>query len=230
MEITPVSFRNFSVQQNTNVSDLSFKKREERKNRGFVKRTVNAFKPLSRNNVSLDSSDNNKRRNFAERFANAFKPLPHSDAKISVIRDSNAKRLEEEGFTKIGECSLNILGREVKGATFVKESKDALGSMINVQVTDDMFNSKVEAYATIIKPDVATVGFHNVNILMPKLRERAYDALFKYIKDKHPEVKTAETSLNKNHDGDLYNFHTRYGFEAYQATSGLKKRLVYTIR
>jgi hypothetical protein len=131
---------------------------------------------------------------------------------------------------QFGECSLNILGREVKGATFVKESKDALGSMINVRVTDDMFNSKAEAYAIIIKPDVATVGFHNVNILMPKIGEDAYDALFKYIKDKHPNVKTAETSLNKNHDRNLYNFHTRYGFEAYQATSGLKRKLVYTIR
>ena len=185
MRIIPASSKNFSVQQNISYSDLSFKRREEEK------------------------------RSVLKRIVNAFKPLPHIKGVVSG--KINKENLEKAGFEEYGECSFDIFGIKTSGSIFVKESKDGLGTAITIKVTDSMFDTKGEAYANIlsVRPEVATVGFNPVRgVTIPGLMQPAYDSLFRYINDKHPEIKTAKTDINPNYKQDLYAFHIRYGFVA----------------
>ncbi len=188
MRIAPVSFKSYSVQQNNNVSDLSFKRR-----RKILKRFQNAFK----------TSSSIHQEGIKQDFSYA-------------INEENENKLKKEGFN-IYEKAVDIVkydGEKVKGAIFLNNS----AGQTKMRVTDEKFYTLGEVRATNLIDKLASVDFkfqELSGVNLPNVGKVAYDSLFKYLKANNPKLERVDVFLRVNtHDFDaLYSFYKSYGFK-----------------
>lgn len=210
MRIAPVSFKSYSVQQNNNVSDLSFKRREEReRKRNIFQRVQNAFRPCS----------------------NIHQEVVKQDFSY-VTNEENENKLKKEGFN-IYEKAVDIVkydGKRVKGAIFLNNSAD----QTKMRVTDDKFYTLGEVCATKLNDKFASVDFKFKELSGGKLSnvgKVAYDSLFKYLKANNHKLEHADVFLHSgSHDFvALYSFYKSYGFKELSSEGQPTALLVYNL-